>query len=191
MLTTLQALATSPSLHSRDFAAFYAQVSEIRRLQGIHISLRDTDGHTVLTTRAPLGTPVPVPPLLVETDREILRGGQGERQRRVHQRDLAAARVPDRGGARADRRQAAYLLAASLDLDYLVEAVRREHLPPGWIGLLVDRRGVTAVRSESQADYAASQPRSTCALTPMRRAAASTGGTRVEKPCSSASLGRR
>ena len=41
VLTTLQALGTSPSLQSGDYAAFYAQVSEIRRLQGVHISLRD------------------------------------------------------------------------------------------------------------------------------------------------------
>ena len=47
-----------------------------------------------------------------------------------------------------------YILAASLDLGYLVEALRKEDLPPGWVGALSDRNGIVAVRTEGQADYA-------------------------------------
>ena len=43
VLTTLQALSTSPSLQAGDLAAFYDQITEIRRKQHIHISLRDVD----------------------------------------------------------------------------------------------------------------------------------------------------
>ena len=154
VLTTLQALATSPSLQSRDFAAFYRQVSDVRRLQGIHLSLRDVDGHMVLSTRAPLGTFVPVPAMLAETDREVLRTGKATVSnvftsvtsgKPVFQ--IVSAPIEVDG-------KPSFLLAASLDLDYLVDAARREQLPAGWIGALVDRNGIFAVRTEHQEDYA-------------------------------------
>ena len=154
VLTTLQALATSPSLQVRDLPAFYAQIGEIRRLQGIHISLRSVDGYTVLTTRAPLGASVAVPPLLAQTDREILRTGAATVSNifvsttsglPVFQIVAAPIRV---GGTPT------YLLAASIDLDYLVEALRKDDLPPGWIGALADRDGIVAVRTEGQKNFA-------------------------------------
>ena len=154
VLATLQALATSPSLQSRDFAAFYRQVSDVRRLQGIHLSLRDVDGHMVLSTRTPLGTVVPVPALLAETDREVLRTGKATVSnvftsvtsgKPVFQ--IVSAPIEIDG-------KPSFLLAASLDLDYLVDAARREQLPAGWIGALVDRHGIFAVRTEHQEDYA-------------------------------------
>ena len=154
VLTTLQALATSPSLQTRDLPAFYAQMSEVRRLQGINISLRGVNSDTALTTRAPLGSVAAVPPLLAETDQEILRTGVATvsniftstiAHRPVFQIVAAPIHV---GGTPT------YLLAASIDLDYLVEAFRKEDLPSGWIGALVDRNGVVAVRTERQEDYA-------------------------------------
>ncbi|XYD09099.1 response regulator [Methylobacterium sp. NMS12] len=154
VFTTLQALGTSPSLQTRDLAAFYAQMSEVHRLQGINISLRRLNGDTALTTRAPFGTTTAVPPLLAETDREIVRTGVATvsnvfpstiTRQPVFQIVSAPIRVDG---------EPTYLLAASLDLGYLVEAARREDLPPGWIGSLVDRKGVVAVRTEQQADFA-------------------------------------
>jgi len=154
VLTTLQALATSPSLQTEDLPGFYSQISEIRRLQGIHISLRDVDGHTVLTTRAPLGTFVPVPKLLAEADQEIMRTGvatvsdifqSATSKHPVFQ--IVAAPIPVQGKLK-------YLLAASVDLSYLVDAIRKENLPPGWIGALVDARGIFAVRTEQQDEFA-------------------------------------
>ena len=154
VLTTLQALATSPSLQTRDLPAFYAQMSEIRRLQGINISLRGVNSDTALTTRAPLGSVAAVPPLLAETDREILRTGVATvsnifTSTIAHQPvfQIVAAPIQVDGAP-------TYLLAASIDLDYLVEAFRKEDLPSGWIGTLVDRNGIVAVRTERQEDYA-------------------------------------
>ena len=153
VLTTLQALATSPSLQTGDMAAFYAQVSEIHRLQDVHISLRDVGGHTILTTRAPFGASVVVPPLLAETDREIARTGAATVSnlfvsttsgKPVFQIVAAPVRVAG---------EPTYLLAASIDLEYLVAAIRRLNLPPGWIGGLVDGNGIIAVRSEQQDQF--------------------------------------
>jgi signal transduction histidine kinase len=154
VLTTLQGLATSPSLQSRDLPAFYAQMMEVQRLQGINISLRGVDGGTSLTTRAPLGTTFPMPARLAEADREVLRTGAAtvsgvftSSVTGLPVFQIVAAPVAVGGSP-------AYLLAASLDLDYLVEAIRQEDLPPGWIGVLVDRDGVVAVRTERQVDFA-------------------------------------
>ncbi len=150
VLTTLQALATSPSLQSGDLASFYEQISSMRQLQGIHISLRDTDAHTLLTTRATLGTVVEVPPQLALADRQVL---QSDRSlvtdmflsaivaTPVFQIIAAPVRV---GG------EPKYLLAASLDPDYLADAFKRENLPKGWIGTLVDHNWLFVVRTEGQ-----------------------------------------
>ena len=154
VLTTLQALATSPSLQTRDLTAFYAQATEIRRLQGIHISLRSADGTTVLTTRAPLGAAVPVPALLAATDREVLRSGAAT---------VSNVFVSATSGSPVFQVVAApvlvggtptYLLAASVDVSFLADAIRKESLPQGWIGALVDQNGIFAVRTERQEAFA-------------------------------------
>ncbi len=154
LLTTLQALSTSPSLQSGDLAAFYRQVQEVSRLQGINISLRGRDGHAYLTTRAPLGTDVAVPAALLAADREVLQSGKAMvsniftssvSSRPVFQvinAPVAVAGTPT------------YLLAASIDVHYLADAVRRENLPAGWIGTIVDRNGVIVARTERHAELA-------------------------------------
>jgi hypothetical protein len=75
VLTTLQALATSPNLQSGDYTGFYKQVVEVSRLQNINISLRTFTGHAILTTRAPFGEDVAVPKNLAEADQRVLRSG--------------------------------------------------------------------------------------------------------------------
>jgi len=153
VLTTLQALATSPSLVARDLPAFYAQMREVSRLQGININLRHSDGTAALTTRAPFGTAAPAPAALAETDREVLRTGlavvsnvflTSVTQQPVFQIVSAPVRISE---------TPTYLLAASLDLGHLVATTRREDLPSGWIGSLVDRNGIVAVRTEQQSDF--------------------------------------
>ena len=153
VLTTLQALATSPSLQTGDLATFYDQVVPLSRLQGIQISLRDTQGNLVLTTRAPLGTPIPVPAKLAETDREVLRTGatkvtdlftSASTRQPVFQ--VIAAPVLVSG-------KPTYLLGASLDPGYLVEVFRRENLPAGWTGAVLDASRVFVARTENQAQF--------------------------------------
>ncbi len=154
LLTTLQALATSPSLQSGDLAAFYRQVQDVSQLQSINISLRDTSGHTKLTTRAPLGTDVAVPAPLMATDQEVLRSGKAMvsniftstvSSRPVFQVINAPVMVAGKP---------TYLLAASIDVHYLADAVRRENLPAGWIGTIVDRVGTIVARTERHAELA-------------------------------------
>ncbi|MGI4945821.1 MAG: response regulator [Janthinobacterium lividum] len=153
VLASLQALATSPSLQSGDLAGFYAQASEVRRLQHIHISLRDTGGHTIFTTRVPLSTAVAVPPPLAQADQEVLRTG--------------AAKVTDMFTSTTSTRPAfqiiaapvvvggrpTYLLGASLEPGYLGNVFRRENLLPGWTGSLADGQDILVARTLDQDRY--------------------------------------
>ncbi|MGU3362280.1 ATP-binding protein [Methylobacterium sp. M6A4_1b] len=153
VLTTLQALASSPSLVSHDLRAFYAQMQEISRLQGININLRRIDGTATLTTRAPFENAAQAPPALAEIDREVLQTGVAMVSN-VFLTSVSKQPVFQIVGApiRMGERQT-YLLAASLDLGHLVETTRREDLPSGWIGSLVDRAGIVAVRTERQEEF--------------------------------------
>ena len=154
ILTTLQALATSPSLQSGDLATFYGQLIEVRKLQGIHLSLRDVSGHALMTTRSPFGVVLPVPSILAQADQDVLRSGTAAVSN-VYTSAVSGKPVfqvvaaPILVGGKPT-----YILAAGLDLDFLVDAIRREHLPQGWLGALVDRNGIFAVRTERQDDYA-------------------------------------
>ncbi|WP_244478968.1 ATP-binding protein [Methylobacterium sp. Leaf106] len=153
VLTTLQALATSPSLVAHDLPAFYVQMQEITRLQGININLRRIDGTAALTTRAPLGTAAPAPPALAEIDGEVLRTGVAVVSN-VFLTSVSKQPVFQIVGAPICIGETpTYLLAASLDLAHLVATTRREELPSGWIGSLVDRNGIVAVRTERQEDF--------------------------------------
>lgn len=157
VLTTLQALATSPSLQSRDFSGFYKQASEVARLQGINISLRDFAGHAVLTTRAPFGSDVGVPPVLAETDQMVLRSGApmvsniftstiaGRPVFQIMTAPVLVAGTPT------------FVLGASIDVEYLAEAIRKEHMPQGWIGAIIDRNSVFVARTERHDELAGRQ----------------------------------
>jgi len=153
VLTTLEALATSPSLQVGDLATFYDQVKPLSRLQGIQISLRDTQGHLVLTTRAPLGTPVPVPTKLAATDQEVLRTGAAKvtdlfisstTKEPVFQ--VIAAPILVAG-------KPAYLLGASLEPGYLAAVFRRESLPLGWTGAVLDGSRTFVARTKNQEQF--------------------------------------
>ncbi len=153
VLTTLQALATSPSLQTGDLAGFYAQAGEIRRLQHIYISLRNVEGRTVLTTRAPFGAPPPTVPALAAADQIVLRTNAptvtdafagAVATTPVFQIIAAPVLVAGRP---------TYLLGASLDPDYLGSVFRRENLPRGWVGSLSDQHGILVARTVAQDDY--------------------------------------
>ena len=159
VLTTLQALATSPNLQSQDFEGLYRQASEVARLQGINISLRDFKGNAVLTTRAPFGSSVGVPSILAETDQTVLRtmapvvsniftsSIAGRPVFQIMAAPISVAGVPT------------FVLGASIDIEYLADAIRKEHLPQGWLGAIIDRNGIFVARTENH-DQLAGKPAS-------------------------------
>jgi hypothetical protein len=55
----LQALATSPQLHDRDWAAFYRQSGAVAEQHSARIRLIEPDGRVLFSTMFPLGTALP------------------------------------------------------------------------------------------------------------------------------------
>ena len=154
VLTTLQALATSPSLQARDFEGFYRQASDVARSQGINISLRDFNGKAVMTTRAPFGSSVGVPPILAETDQTVLRSMKPVVS------NIFTSTIADRPVFQIMTAPVivsgvpSYVLGASIDVEYLADAIRREHLPVGWFGAIIDRNGTFVARTEQHDRWA-------------------------------------
>ena len=154
VLTTLQALGTSPSLQTGDLAAFYDQINDVRRLQHIHISLRDTAGHALLTTRAPLGTPVAIPPPLAAADQLVVQSGASTVTDMFTSSATGAdvfqiIAAPVLVGGRPT-----YLIGASLEPDYMGHVFQRENLLPGWVGSLADRNFSVVARTQDQDRFA-------------------------------------
>ncbi|WP_066475407.1 response regulator [Bosea sp. WAO] len=57
--TTLQTLATSENLRSRNFEAFYRQATLVKHFVGAEIGLRRIDGEQIVNTRFPYGSQLP------------------------------------------------------------------------------------------------------------------------------------
>jgi len=157
VLTTLEALATSRSLQTGDLATFYEQVLPLSRLQGIQLSLRDTQGRLLLSTRAPLGTPIPVPAKLAETDQEVLRTGTAKvtdvfTSATINKPVFQVITPPILVAGKPT-----YLLGASLEPDYLSAVFRRENLLPGWIGAVLDGSRFFVARTRNQERFVGTQ----------------------------------
>ena len=153
VVTTLQALATSPSLASRDYAAFYKQAIEVGRLQNINITLRDAESQAILTTRAPFGATPSVPAVLADADREVLRTGR-ETVTNIFTSSVTRTPVFQIVSPVRVASSDVGFISASIDLNYLAEVIRKEHLPSGWLGAFVDRNGVFVARTERHEEFA-------------------------------------
>jgi len=142
----LETLATSPHLAEGDLAAFHRQAGAIARRQGFELVLRDLTGRETVNTRTPIGEALAVEARLGDIDRRVIETG------RPAVGDLAvgsAGREPlfsiTAPVTQDDR--IARLLDADLRPALLVQALRREGLPEGWIGAVVDGRGLIVALS--------------------------------------------
>ncbi len=78
MIGALQALATSPLIDSQDFDSFTVQASQIVRLRGTAIAMRDRDGQQLVNTLGVPGKPLPrsADPALLASDKIIFETGE-------------------------------------------------------------------------------------------------------------------
>lgn len=157
---TMRALATSPALPAGDLNSFYGQAVELQRQTGMHVSLRDPEGHTILSTRAPLGTPVRTTPELLEVDGAVLRTKVPAVSNifvgAVVKRPVFQAVVPVmRDGS------VIYLLGASFEPSALEGPLARERLGPDWLGAVVDRNNTFVLRSHDGEKYVGKQASAT------------------------------
>jgi len=153
IITTLQTLATSPSLEHADFADFYAQARQALRSRPWHVLLLDATGQQLINTRVPWGTPLPRSSL---TEPDLPRIARETRQPYVTNlfqgaiadRPVFAVSVPVYRGA-----EIPYALVMSLEPSLLVDILRGESLPWGWLAAVADGNNVNIARTRMASEY--------------------------------------
>jgi PAS domain S-box-containing protein len=153
IITTLEALATSPALATKDFMAFHVQALEaLRSRPSWNVVLTDSTRQQQVNTRLPLGSRLPVSesdPAVSDIVRQtgqpyitdLFRGT-------VARRMIFAVGVPVRVG-----NDIPYALIMSLDPERLTELLRTPELPDGWYAAVADRKNVNIARSYQPERY--------------------------------------
>ena len=150
----MEVLATSPELASDDLAAFHKRASEIMpNLPGDGILLSDQSRQQILHTLLPFGAPLPVSVrerLVFATGRptvsDLFTGV-------IANAPMVAVEVPVfRDG------KVKYALALTLFSERLVEILRRQNLPPGWVGSIFDTAGIIVARTTQSARVSVGEP---------------------------------
>jgi signal transduction histidine kinase/CheY-like chemotaxis protein len=160
-ISTLQALATSPSLDRDDLATFYLEGRRVQSTQSdwYTIVLLSLDGRELVSTRLPWGTT-----LTRVADPDSL-----ERVIASHQPSVGVVGTPPNGGPdhlfpvripvfREERLK--YVLSAVVNVDALARVVpTQQRASDEWTRVLVDPDGTIAVRTRGQANYVGSPVR--------------------------------
>jgi len=153
VITTLETLATSRSLEYGDFADFYAQAKEALRSRSWHVVLIDAKGQQLVNTRVRWGAPLPrteaaeydLPRIARETQQpyvtDLFRDTVAERL-------IFAVSVPVRKG-----KETPYALVMSLEPELLVDIVKGEGLPPGWLAAVADGKKMNMARTRLASEF--------------------------------------
>ncbi len=155
-LSTLKALATSPSLAQGDFVEFRAQARDILAdYPDADIILADATGQQLVNTYLPLGSPLPrrnVP----DRVRRLFSTGKpsvsGLFKGAVTGRLLVSLDVPVRRDGRVVQD-----LAMTLPVDHLVEALSLPKLPPEWVATILDDSNAVVARTQNQEQFVGRQ----------------------------------
>lgn len=142
----LQALATSPALHTQDLAQFHAQAREVlHHLAGSNVVLSASDGQQLVNTLVEWGRPLPRhgnPALL----RQVIEGGKPVVSDLfvggVTRRPLVAVEVP----VPIDGKPA-HGLAMGIFPEKLAQILSGLSPDPDWVVSVVDRNGIIVART--------------------------------------------
>ena len=138
-ITTLVAIAASQNLDTQDFAAFDAEAKRLQSLQPewLALNLASTDGQQLVNSLRPFNSQLPKlqDPASVE---HILATQQATITDMVygaltHRYDFAI-RVPVLRG-----NEIRYVLSAVIDPESILRVLLAQHLPPEYIGVVIDR----------------------------------------------------
>lgn len=146
--TTLQTLATSEHLRSRDLAAFHRQATLVKQFVGANIVLRSLDGQQLVNTRLPYGSPLPKTP--TSMDRQVVSTHQPVVSDVFIGTIVNTPQISLIVPAEIER-QPEFLLHVAADTALLHEVLKTV-APPNWLVAVGDRAGVYVTRS---ADHAA------------------------------------
>jgi signal transduction histidine kinase/CheY-like chemotaxis protein len=143
----LHALASSPTLARGDLEEFYRHARQLAPTPETVIILHHPDGHQLLNTRAPLGSPLPA---RRSSNMKELMDRYGEDRTLVSdlfkaplggQHDFVV-QVPVRieGGIR-------YFLSMGVNASSLQRLMAKQRFPAEWLAVIVDRQGRIVARS--------------------------------------------
>jgi PAS domain S-box-containing protein len=151
--TTLEALASSPSLESGDIAAFHRQARAVHRLQGHHFSFRDERSVVQATTRLPFGEPVgPSPEPVIEADRFVMR------ERKPTVSNLFKGPIIGSHAIQIvvpvlSEDPVRHVVGASLEPSFFVGILNRLERGPGWTLSIVDDNDLFVARVPRENDF--------------------------------------
>src|SRR5262249_14554385 len=147
----LSTLATSPSLHRGDLAEFHAQASKASG-PGSNIVVLDLGLQQIVNTLVPYGTPLPKAAdqqtalrVIASKSPQVsdLFTGAVARELRLN----VMVPVLQDGQALQDG-QVRFVLLLSFRPERMLQLMRAQSLPPGWVSALSDRQGRLIARSE-------------------------------------------
>jgi PAS domain S-box-containing protein len=145
LIVKLSTLATSPSLHRRDFAEFHAQATEAA-VQDSNIVVLDLSLQQIVNTLVPYGTALPK-----TGDPETALRAIASKSPQVS--DLFTGAVA--GNLRLNvivpvlqQGEVRFILRLAFFPDRMLQLMQGRGLPPGWVSTLSDRQGKVIARSE-------------------------------------------
>jgi two-component sensor histidine kinase len=146
-ITLLEALALSPSLANRDYAAFYRQAHDALQRAGSHVLLVEPTGQEIFNTGFPFGIGLPVSNDLDGIRRVIT-------TKKPHVSDLFSGAMTGRSIYNVkipvlEEDAVRYVLIMAPEVGALSGIVQQQILPEGWSGLVVDHNDVIIARSQS------------------------------------------
>ncbi len=143
----LKALATSSYLEEGDMARFHAQARQLAAQQGadVTIILADASGQQIVNTARDYGQPLPKRGTPESVARVFASGTANVSDLffgAITGRPLVSIDVPVMRDGRV-----IYDLGMSIPATHLGETLLRQRLPQGWIGGLLDSRGIISART--------------------------------------------
>lgn len=144
--SSLRVLATSPHVSVNDLAAFHAQAREVLAdYPEADIIMADASGQQVINTYRNFGEPLPKR-AISETVRRVFESGRPVvtdlYQGAVTKRPLIGIDVPV-----FLKGKVAFDLAMTLPAERLADILWQQHLPPDWLGVILDGEGMVVART--------------------------------------------
>lgn len=147
--TTLQTLATSEHLRSRNLEAFHHQATLVKQFIGANIVLRSLDGQQLVNTRLPYGAALPQ--TTASVDRQVVATRQPQVSDVFSGVIVKTPQVSLIVPVEIEQRPE-YLLHVAADTTLLYEVLKTV-VPPNWLVAVGDRTGVYVTRSEDHAAF--------------------------------------
>ena len=154
-ITTLKALASSPSLAEGDLKAFYQQAMAAQEGGEDYFILTNRAGKQLVNTRIPFGDPLPE--TSADNWEEVFETGKTQVSNLYQGTadQVTAARGPafNVSVPVEKRKKILYALSASIAPERILDILKRETLRPGWVATVTDRAGVVIARSQDSEKF--------------------------------------